>query len=116
MIASILIIGGILVACEFSVLINAIVDRVIGLRPGAKTFNWWAKPPVEPRISLYVYNVTNADDFLSNGSKAIVDEVGPYVYRYVPASLPPPSPPSSPAVRLCKPFTLSPISVRRGKR
>lgn len=98
-------------ACEFSVLFNAIVDRVIGLRPGAKTFNWWAKPPVEPRISLYVYNVTNADDFLSNGSKAIVDEVGPYVYRYVP-----PSPPTPRAVRLGKLFTLSPILVRRGKR
>lgn len=84
-------------------LINAIVDRVIGLRPGAKTFNWWAKPPVEPRISLYVYNVTNADDFLSNGSKAIVDEVGPYVYRYVPP-LPPPT--SPPVVRLGKPFTI----------
>lgn len=90
-------------------LINAIVDRVIGLRPGAKTFNWWAKPPVEPRISLYVYNVTNADDFLSNGSKAIVDEVGPYVYRYVPP-LPPPT------FRLGKPFTNSPILARRGKR
>lgn len=98
-------------ACEFSVLFNAIVDRVIGLRPGAKTFNWWAKPPVEPRISLYVYNVTNADDFLSNGSKAIVDEVGPYVYRYVP-----PPPPTPRAVRLGKLFTLSPILVRRGKR
>lgn len=62
-------------------LIDAVVDRMVALRPGAKTFGWWAKPPVEPRISLYIYNVTNADDFLSNGSKAIVDEVGPYVYR-----------------------------------
>lgn len=70
-----------MVACEFTVLIDAVVDRMVALRPGAKTFGWWAKPPVEPRISLYIYNVTNADDFLSNGSKAIVDEVGPYVYR-----------------------------------
>ncbi|KAH8233171.1 hypothetical protein KR026_005042, partial [Drosophila bipectinata] len=79
-VAAALIIGGIVVACEFSVLIDAVVDRMVALRPGAKTFGWWAKPPVEPRISLYIYNVTNADDFLSNGSKAIVDEVGPYVY------------------------------------
>ncbi|XP_064551985.1 uncharacterized protein LOC135437840 [Drosophila montana] len=79
-IGAVLIIAGVLVACQFSVLINAIVDRMIALRPGSKTFGWWAKPPVEPRISLYVYNVTNADDFLSNGSRAIVDEVGPYVY------------------------------------
>ncbi|XP_030558451.1 scavenger receptor class B member 1 isoform X1 [Drosophila novamexicana] len=79
-IGAVLIIAGVLVACQFSVLINAIIDRMIALRPGSKTFGWWAKPPVEPRISLYVYNVTNADDFLSNGSRAIVDEVGPYVY------------------------------------
>ncbi|XP_060660267.1 uncharacterized protein LOC132794059 [Drosophila nasuta] len=79
-IGAILIIGGVLVACQFTALINAVIDRTIALRVGTKTFGWWAKPPVEPKISLYVYNVTNADDFLSNGSKAIVDEVGPYVY------------------------------------
>lgn len=53
------------------------------LKDGAQAFGWWAKPPVVPRISIYVYNVTNADEFLNNGSKPIVDEIGPYVYEWV---------------------------------
>lgn len=50
------------------------------MRPGGQSFGWWSKPPVEPRIKIYVYNVTNADEFLNNGSKPILDELGPYVY------------------------------------
>lgn len=50
------------------------------LKKGSQTFEWWAKPPVVPTIKVYVYNVTNADEFLNNGSKPIVDELGPYVY------------------------------------
>lgn len=75
-----LLILGILVVCYFFTLINAVVDYQVALRPGGQTYGWWAKPPVEPKISVYVYNVTNANEFLSNGSKPIVNEVGPYVY------------------------------------
>lgn len=55
----------------------------VTLRDGSQAFGWWAKPPVEPMIRVYIYNVTNADEFLNNGSKPIVDELGPYVYVYV---------------------------------
>lgn len=71
---------GILVTCEFGTLINFIVDHQVALRPGSQTFGWWQKPPVTPKISIYVYNVTNANEFLNNGSKPILDEIGPYVY------------------------------------
>lgn len=50
------------------------------LKKGSQTFDWWAKPPVVPTIKVFVYNVTNADDFLNNGSKPVVEELGPYVY------------------------------------
>lgn len=50
------------------------------LKKGSQTFDWWARPPVVPTIKVYVYNVTNADEFLNNGSKPIVEELGPYVY------------------------------------
>jgi hypothetical protein len=45
------------------------------------TFNWWRQPPVEPVIKIYIYNVTNADEFLIDGQKPKIDELGPYVYR-----------------------------------
>ncbi|KAL5286826.1 CD36.2 family protein [Megaselia abdita] len=75
-----LLILGILVACGFTSLVKLVIDHQVALRPGAKSYGWWSKPPVEPRISVYVYNVTNADEFLNNGSKPVIDELGPYVY------------------------------------
>lgn len=75
-----MLILGVLVAVGFTSLVKLVIDHEVALRPGAKSYGWWSKPPVEPRISVYVYNVTNADEFLNNGSKPIIDELGPYVY------------------------------------
>lgn len=75
-----LLILGVLVTFGFSTIVNLIIDNQVALRPGGLTFGWWSKPPVEPKIRVYVYNVTNADEFLNNGSKPILDELGPYVY------------------------------------
>lgn len=52
----------------------------IVLREGSQAFGWWKTPPVMPEMKVYVFNVTNADEFLNNGSKPIVEELGPYVY------------------------------------
>lgn len=46
-------------------------------------FNLWRKPPVHPVMKVYIYNVTNADEFLNRGDqpvKPILQELGPYVY------------------------------------
>jgi scavenger receptor class B, member 1 len=76
-----LIILGVLVTFGFAAIVNLIIDSQVALRPGGQSFGWWSKPPVEPRIQVYVYNVTNADEFLNNGSKPILEELGPYVYK-----------------------------------
>lgn len=31
-------------------------------------------------MQIYIYNVTNADEFLNNGEKPALQELGPYVY------------------------------------
>jgi hypothetical protein len=53
----------------------------IVLREGSPTFGWWRKPPVTPLIKVYVYNVTNAEAFLNEGKKPVLEELGPYVYE-----------------------------------
>ncbi|KAL3270736.1 hypothetical protein HHI36_021261 [Cryptolaemus montrouzieri] len=75
-----IVILGVLVILFFPSWVNLVIHHEIVLRNGSQAFTWWAKPPVEPTISVYIYNVTNADEFLNNGSKPIVDELGPYVY------------------------------------
>ncbi|KAK4878126.1 hypothetical protein RN001_010632 [Aquatica leii] len=71
---------GIIVAIFFMTWVKLVINHQIILKNGTQAFGWWAKPPVTPRISIYIYNVTNADEFLNNGSKPIVDEIGPYIY------------------------------------
>lgn len=75
-----LIIFGLIVTFCFTAIVKLVIDNQIALRPGGQSFGWWAQPPVEPFIRIYVYNVTNADEFLNNGSKPILNELGPYVY------------------------------------
>lgn len=75
-----LLLLGVLVTFGFTSLVKYIIDNRVALQPGGESFGWWSKPPVEPHMKIYVYNVTNADEFLNNGSKPILDELGPYVY------------------------------------
>ena len=50
------------------------------MKNGSQTFGWWKKPPVHPVMRVYIYNVTNADAFLNNAEKPVLNELGPYVY------------------------------------
>jgi len=53
------------------------------LQEGTSTLELWRKPPATPILSVYFFNVTNADEFLkSNGTiKLVLQEFGPYTYR-----------------------------------
>lgn len=85
-IAVALLAGGLLVVAFFTTAVELVIDDQITLRPGSQTFEMWRKPPVHPVIKVYVYNVTNADEFLTlpaNGEerqKPILEELGPFVY------------------------------------
>ncbi|XP_071450574.1 scavenger receptor class B member 1-like [Hetaerina americana] len=53
------------------------------LREGGESFGIWRKPPVDLYLRVFLFNVTNKDEFLSGKEKLRVQEVGPYVYREV---------------------------------
>ncbi|KAJ6648620.1 Scavenger receptor class B member 1 [Pseudolycoriella hygida] len=44
-------------------------------------FNLWQNPPVDVYIKIYLFNITNAEEFMRGDEKMKVEEVGPYVYR-----------------------------------
>ena len=75
-----LIIGGLLAAFLFDVLVNAIIASKVPLLPGTDIAKAWMKPPVKPLLKIYYFNVTNPKDYLS-GEKVRVEEIGPYVYE-----------------------------------
>ena len=69
-----------ILAAIFPRLIEHIINSEITLREGGRTYRWWKNPPVVPQMRVFIYNVTNADEFLNAGKKPILQELGPYVY------------------------------------
>lgn len=75
-----LVIVAVVLAILFPKIVDALVDREVALQEGGRAYGWWKAPPVVPRMDIYIYNVTNADEFLNNGEKPALQELGPYVY------------------------------------
>ncbi|CAH1118615.1 unnamed protein product [Phaedon cochleariae] len=49
---------------------------------GGEIYELWRAPPVELYLKVYLWNVTNKDEYMSGRhDKLKVEEVGPYVYR-----------------------------------
>lgn len=50
---------------------------------GGEIFSLWKSPPVDIYIKIYLWNITNSEAFLSGKEKMQLEEVGPYVYRWI---------------------------------
>lgn len=49
---------------------------------GGEIFEMWRTPPVDLYLKVYLFNVTNRDEFLAGKEdKLRFNEVGPYVYK-----------------------------------
>ncbi|XP_055644642.1 scavenger receptor class B member 1 isoform X2 [Toxorhynchites rutilus septentrionalis] len=49
---------------------------------GGEIFELWKTPPVDLYVKIYLFNVTNAREYLrGDADKMTFEEVGPYVYR-----------------------------------
>ncbi|XP_066602738.1 scavenger receptor class B member 1-like isoform X2 [Prorops nasuta] len=52
------------------------------LADGGEIFELWRKPPVDLYLKVYLFNVTNHEEYISGkDSKLKFQEVGPYVYK-----------------------------------
>lgn len=51
------------------------------MTPTSTVFTMWRKPPVDVYLKVYIFNITNADEFMRGEEKLRVVEVGPYVYQ-----------------------------------
>lgn len=50
---------------------------------GDEAFEMWKKPEAHVYLKVYIFNITNRDEFMSGiDEKLRFQEVGPYVYRY----------------------------------
>nr|XP_018914564.1 PREDICTED: scavenger receptor class B member 1-like [Bemisia tabaci]XP_018914565.1 PREDICTED: scavenger receptor class B member 1-like [Bemisia tabaci]XP_018914566.1 PREDICTED: scavenger receptor class B member 1-like [Bemisia tabaci]XP_018914567.1 PREDICTED: scavenger receptor class B member 1-like [Bemisia tabaci] len=67
-----------LVRTPYDILMNERLKMVRGL----PAFDWWYTPPDEVLLRVYIFNITNSEEFL-NGShtKLHFQEIGPLVFR-----------------------------------
>lgn len=50
------------------------------MSPNSLLFKLFQHPPIEVTLGIYVFNVTNPEQFLAGKEKLKLEEVGPYVY------------------------------------
>lgn len=68
---------------NYSVYEFIMTDR-LNMRPGLPPFEFWKNPEPLVTFKLFIWNVTNADDFLEGKDDKIkLKEVGPIVYEEV---------------------------------
>lgn len=55
------------------------IESTVVIQKGGEVYEYWQKPPVPIYLKIYMFNLTNQQEFL-NGQKPSVNEVGPYTY------------------------------------
>lgn len=63
-------------------LLEKAILKSMAITPGSDRLASWLNPPVEAYMEAYAFNIKNPDEILS-GSKPIVEEKGPYVYKSI---------------------------------
>ncbi|CAH0746886.1 unnamed protein product, partial [Bemisia tabaci] len=77
--------GLILIALSYAIYIINPVDVIKAQRlrffEGSFAYGLWKKPPVKVYINVYIFNVTNSEEFKRGDAQELeIKEIGPYVY------------------------------------
>ncbi|OAD62418.1 Protein croquemort, partial [Eufriesea mexicana] len=75
---------GLVVAILWATIYSSILSKQLTLSPQSTTYMFWKETPIPMYLKLYMFNLTNQEDFTSiNGAKPNFVEMGPYVFREV---------------------------------
>lgn len=69
-----------MLAGGFWKMFDAIMKAQMEVREGSMSFDIWKTTPFPLILNLYVWNITNQEEFL-DGGKPVLQECGPYVWR-----------------------------------
>ncbi|KZC11535.1 PREDICTED: scavenger receptor class B member 1 [Dufourea novaeangliae] len=61
--------------------VDYVILKQLRLWNGSLSFQYWQKPGVVRLTKVYIFNVTNTENFLQFHEKPKLQEVGPFVYR-----------------------------------
>ena len=57
--------------------------QLLPLKNGSESYTNWKNPPVTVYMQFYMFDVKNAYEIINNGEKPMVEQRGPYTYRWV---------------------------------
>ncbi|XP_076321112.1 scavenger receptor class B member 1-like isoform X4 [Tachypleus tridentatus] len=77
---AVLILGLILLFC-FPLLFSHMMQQKFPLANGSMSYKVWKDMPIPLYQKVYLFNVTNPEEFLQKASKPRLEEIGPYTYR-----------------------------------
>ncbi|XP_031330382.1 scavenger receptor class B member 1-like isoform X1 [Photinus pyralis] len=61
--------------------LDYLILKHLRLSNGSLSYYYWQKPGVVRLTKVYIFNVTNPENFLNLGEKPKLNEIGPFVYR-----------------------------------
>ncbi|XP_003690138.2 scavenger receptor class B member 1 [Apis florea] len=61
--------------------VDYIILKQLRLWNGSLSFQYWQKPGVVRLTKVYIFNVTNVENFLQYNEKPKLQEIGPFVYK-----------------------------------
>lgn len=68
---------------DFQLISFSIMLQKARFSDGSETFEMWRDPPIELILKVYLFNVTNKDEYMSGKDEKLkFQQVGPYAYRY----------------------------------
>lgn len=67
---------------QFVNVVNYFLWQTLVLEENNFVWNLWYDPPYPIYTDFYIFNCTNYNDVVRNGTKPIVVELGPYSYRW----------------------------------
>ncbi|XP_046362728.2 lysosome membrane protein 2-like [Haliotis rufescens] len=77
---ALVVVGGALIVV-FKNLIHSNIEKQVNLKEGSETYNDWLDPPVPIYFQVWVLDVINHDEVVSQGKRPSVVQKGPYTYR-----------------------------------
>ncbi|XP_012221709.1 scavenger receptor class B member 1-like isoform X2 [Linepithema humile] len=61
--------------------VKLILEYNLQMAPHSMLFSIWKKPPLDLYLNIYIFNITNSEEFLHGKEKLKVEQLGPYVYQ-----------------------------------
>ena len=80
-VGSIVALVGIIMATSANFVFDLMLRTEMVLKPSSANFPFWSDLPIPIRTSMFVFNVTNAEEFSAGLDKPNLVEVGPYVFN-----------------------------------